>query len=171
MPMTIYLSLMPSSCTADIILHSDCADHYLISSFATGRVQSPHFLVLSIIYLLPLYVCSSFAPPVSVRLAFCFYVSSLMLSCLTWCSWTLFFDFLSRHKLYASPCTLLWHSSLRFFASGLALVRFIIFLVDCFLYVYFWVCRYIICSPRVLINREVTLECKRGSVGLTYTDK
>src|SRR6218665_4000334 len=95
----------------DIILRSTCADHYFISSFAPGRVQSPHFLVLSIIYLLPLYVCSSFATPVSVRLAFCFYVSSLMLSCLTWCSWTLFFDFLSWHELYASPCTLLCHSS------------------------------------------------------------
>ena len=165
MPMTISLSLMPSPCTADIILHSDCADHYLVSSFAAGRVHSPPFLVLSIIYLLPLYVCSSFATPVSVRLAFCFYVSSLMLSCLTWCSWTLFFsDFLQQHELYASPCTLLWHSSLRPFASGLATVPLIILHVDCFYMFIFWVCRYIACSSRILINRVVTLECKRGSM-------
>src|SRR6218665_2538854 len=72
MPMTISLSLMPSQCTADIILHSDCADHYLVSSFAAGRVHSPHFLVLSKIYLLLLYVCSSFATPVYVRLAYSF---------------------------------------------------------------------------------------------------
>src|SRR6218665_2897222 len=55
-----------------------------------------------------------------------------MLSCLTWCSWTLFFDFLSRHELYASPCTLLCPSSLRSFASGLATVPLIILPVDCF---------------------------------------
>src|SRR6218665_1366125 len=96
MPMTIYLSLMPSSCTADIILHSDFADHYLISSFAAGRVFSPHFLVLSIIYLLPLFLfllCTTCLCALSF-LFLCFFVDAFL-------SYMVFLDIVFRFPFEA----------------------------------------------------------------------
>jgi len=68
-------------------------------------------------------------------------------------AWTLCFALHSALTLLITVlCFRSCHSSLNSFTCWL------------FLYVYFWVYRYNTCSPRVLINRVVTLDCKRGSM-------
>src|SRR6218665_3537443 len=107
MPMTIFLSLMPSPCTADIILRSTCADHYLISSFATGRVHSPYFLVLSIIYLLPLCMFLLCTPCLCALsfLFLCFFVDAFLFS-------MMFLDIVFRFPFEACTLCFAMHSAL-----------------------------------------------------------
>src|SRR6218665_676025 len=80
----------------DILLRSTCADHYLISSFAAGRVYSPHFLVLSIIYLLPLcmfLLCTTCLCALSF-LFLCFFVDAFL-------SYMVFLDIVFRFPFEA----------------------------------------------------------------------